>query len=92
MLYLHKPLYNENKSEYMEKKVVLLLMKFWAIRIGIDLSIRYNLSEQQCWDIILDDHSKIQWLMEETRKKAISNFKIRWKKVEKSTAKLQVNK
>ena len=92
MLNLHKPLYNENKSEYMEKKAVLLLMKAWAIRIVIDLSIRYNLSEQQCWDIILDDHSKIQWLMEEARKKAISNFKIRWKKVEKSTAKLQVNK
>ena len=88
-----KRLYYKNNSEYMGKRAVLLLMKYWAIRIIIDLAIRNGLPEEECWNTVLEDASKHQRLMENVRSRALCNFTIGWKKLESvSTRKIQVNK
>ena len=70
-----KRLYDEDNSEYMRKRALLLLMQYWAIRSIMALSVLRSKPEQLCWQKVLGDNSNNQWLRERARKFAHSTFR-----------------
>ena len=56
----HKRVYDNDRSEDMGNKAILLLMQYWATRMIMVMSKKRNLPEHNYWNIVFEDGQAYQ--------------------------------